>query len=1089
MKSFLLSVIYCHLTLFVFSQTSNRGGAAENTSAASGKTHVILIGVSEYAFLPEDQQLDFADDDAQLFHDYLKTWGNIEFKLFLNQEAKRNIVSTELVNTLRFEAQSGDKVIIFFAGHGDVDEYYGDGYLLLNQCEQSNNKPYYDGEALSLERISEIIDKADKNGVEVTLIADACRSGSVLSAEANKMMSGININTTTMISCQHNEYSEESIKYGNGHGVFTYYLIQGMMGLADSNKDLKISLLELQTYVQTKVVTEREGQQTPVFTGKLMKEIAPVNEKLLAEAEKQDNLSLAITALGKKKAVTAPFGEVSSRCQSLMQLLIEQTAANKFFNDELDLLDQQAFSVGLIQSKKIHSSAVKSVTSAKGGVYTASAGSEGVSIITRQDLKNPKWIKDQKNATRVDFSPSGNILAIGNAVGIVTLYDPSSVELITTLPKLDAEVSTLKFISEKTLVAGTLKGTIHVIDIESNTSKQIKAHKGRVTDLEFKNTTLYSVGDDGKVCTIDITTKKKVLGVAAHTGRATAIKLLPISNAILTSGDDGKLKKWQVETLKLETEIALGYADVTDLEVDPFEKFCFIGSKQKKVGIIDLGTRAVLKSKMANTSGIMSISYDPSTYTLAMAENDGSVTFQKVKVNPDMNAAVDIHRQLMECGDLSKYKYKIDGTLIIGLNNYISGVLNPLVNGDAQQPSLEEIRKAIRYAKKALELGKDYVLDEKKLEINLLMLEVYEILALGDKSKFPQAIEKMKRIEELDPKGAYGFNVTAQLYAQMNNLEKAIEAIKKAETFAPNWSETTVNAGKILLQRGDPKAAEVKFKESITESPDLVKGYANLGALYLSQGKYEDAKKQLEKAISIDSTNSNVNQNYIEAISKIQAKAAKTTPVNKTVSTKKLSDYGPIISNTVMYYGYQNKVKFTSEKYEKEFKIAVDFGTIAKVGTGYIFVPKVGEKIAKLKVMDATTNAIIGVIELPTKSMPQPQLYWGKAKVDEKVDLTARVFVFGYKNEADLDNFFYKVISYEVLFADGGGSSAYNEFNPSGDSEGVMSFSGNGPEIYQELVDEITQRRSRGVNGKVCVAATVESPQGVRYKTSACFWY
>jgi hypothetical protein len=170
-----------------------------------------------------------------------------------------------------------------------VDEYYGDGYLLLNQCEQSNNKPYYDGEALSLERISEIIDKADKIGVEVTLIADACRSGSVLSAEANKMMSGININTTTMISCQHNEYSEESIKYGNGHGVFTYYLIQGMMGLADSNKDLKISLLELQTYVQTKVVTEREGQQTPVFTGKLMKEIAPVNEKLLAENLSTEN--------------------------------------------------------------------------------------------------------------------------------------------------------------------------------------------------------------------------------------------------------------------------------------------------------------------------------------------------------------------------------------------------------------------------------------------------------------------------------------------------------------------------------------------------------------------------------------------------------------------------------------------------------------------------------------------------------------------------------------------------------------------------------------------------------------------------------
>lgn len=1090
MKSFLLSIISCFLVVVSFSQSSNRGGEATNTAAATGKTHVILIGVSDYAFLPADQQLDFADDDAQLFYDYLKTWGNIEFKMFLNQEAgKVNEIGMELQNTLLAEAQSGDKVIIFFAGHGDVDKLYGDGYLLLNQVKPANNSTYKFNEALSLNEMRQMIDIADKNGVEVTLIADACRSGSVLSAEANKMMSGINMNTTTMISCQHNEFSEESIKYGNGHGVFTYYLIQGMMGLADSNKDLKVSLLELQTYVQTKVVTEREGQQTPVFTGKLMMEVASVNEKLQAEASKQDNLSLAITALGKKKAVTAPFGEVSSKCQSLMQLLMEQTAANKFFNDELDLLDQQAFSVGLIQSKKIHSSAVRSVASSKGGVYTASAGPEGISIITRQDLKGVKWIKDQKNTTGADFSPSGKVLATGNAEGNVNIYDPYSLELISTLPKLDAEISTLKFISEKTLVAGTIKGTIHFIDIESGTSKQVKAHKGRVTDIEFKGTTLFSVGDDGKICSFDISTKKKVLSVSGHVGRATAMKMLPLSNAILTVGDDGKLKKWQVETLKLETEIALGYAEISDIEVDPYELFCFIGSKQKKVGIVDLSTRAVLKSKMANTSGITSISYDPSNYTLAMAESDGSVTFQKVKINPDMNAAVDVHRQLMECGDLSKYKYKIDGTLIIGLNNYVSGVLNPLVNGEEQQPSLEEIRKAIRYAKKALELGKDYVTDVKKLEINLLMLEVYEILALGDKAKYNEAIEKLKRIEELDPNGAYGFNVTAQLYAQMNNLDKAKEAIKKAEALAPHWSETTVNAGKILLQSGDAKAAEVKFKETIQNSPDLVKGYSNLGALYLSQGKYEDAKKQLEKAIAIDSNNAAVNQDYIEAISKIQAKTAKSTPVNNTVSTKKLSDYGPIITNTVIYYGCQNKVKFTSEKYEKEFKLVVDYGTIAKVGSGYIFVPKIGDKIAKIKVVDATTNAVIGTIELPTKNMPQPQLYWGKSKVNERVDLTARFFVFGYKNEADLDNFFYKVITYEILFADGGGGSEYNEFNPSNNSEGVMSFSGNGPDIYQELNDEITQRRSRGVNGKVCVAATVESPQGVRYKTSACFLY
>jgi uncharacterized caspase-like protein len=75
-----------------------------------------------------------------------------------------------------------------------------------------------------------------RRGVEVTLIADACRSGAVFSADANTMMSwDYNRNAVTMVSCQHDQFSEESEKYGAGHGAFTYYLVQGLMGLADND--------------------------------------------------------------------------------------------------------------------------------------------------------------------------------------------------------------------------------------------------------------------------------------------------------------------------------------------------------------------------------------------------------------------------------------------------------------------------------------------------------------------------------------------------------------------------------------------------------------------------------------------------------------------------------------------------------------------------------------------------------------------------------------------------------------------------------------------------------------------------------------
>ena len=1085
-KIFFFFLLFCSS---IYSQTTNRGGEVETDTKETGKTHVILIGVSEYSFLPEDQQLDFADDDAQLFHDFIKTWGNNEVKVFLNEEAAQvNQIGMELQNTLLSEAKSGDRVIIFFAGHGDVDKIYGDGYLLLNKVKPANNSTYRFNEALSLNDLRQMVDRADLNGVEVMLIADACRSGSVLSADANTMMSSINKNSITMVSCQHNQFSEESIKYGNGHGVFTYYLIQGMMGLADVDDNKIVSLKELRNYVEDKLSAERQGEQTPDFKGLMEKEVVIVNDKLLAEAKKQDNLSLAITALGKKKAITAPFEGVSSKCQSLMQLLIEQTAANKFFNDELDLLDQQTLAIGQVNSKKMHSGAGNAVAISSNGRFAASGGADGLSIYENQDLKNAVRFKEHNCAvTAVDFSDRGNLLVSGGADGSLIMWNPSTGERLGEINKMSSEITTLEFLSENQLIVGTLKGTIQVIDLEAKTEKQLKAHKGRVTDLEYKSPHLYSAGDDGKICVFDLTSNKKILTIPAHEGRVTSLKILELSNAILSVGDDGKLKKWQLNTLKQESSIEIGFADLNSIEVDPYEKFCLIGSKEKKVGLVDLGTRSVLKSKMANTSGVRAMSYDPISYTLAMVEYDGSVTFQKIKVNPDLNAAVDLHRQLLDCGDLSKYKYKIDGTLIIGLNNSVSAILNPLVNGDKLPVDLEEIRKGIRYAEKAFELGKDYVNDAKKLEINLLLLEVYEIMAMKDKTKYPEAIEKLKRIEELDPKGAYGFNVTAQLYAQMNDLEKAKAAIQKAEALAPQWSEVSCNSGVILALSGDTKGAETKFKETIQNSPDLVKGYANLGSLYLSQGKFEDAKKQLEKAIALDSNNAKVNQDYLETLSKIQAKPAVKTA--KT-TTKKLEDYGKVITNSVFYYGYQNRVKFVDSKLSSQIKITTDFGTLANVGDDYLFVPKAGgAKTAKLNFTEIATGALLGSIELPLKNMPQPQLFWGKSKVDEYIDLSARVFVFGYKNEADLNNLFYKVVNYEVLFVDGGITTEHSEFNPASDPDGMLSYNGNGPEIYQELIDEITQRKSRGVTGKVCVAATVESPQGVRYKTSACFWY
>ncbi len=59
--------------------------------------------------------------------------------------------------------------------------------------------------------------------------------------------------------------SKESKKLG--HGFFTYYLLDGLKGAADTDGDRSIDLDELSLYVKRQVREATDGTQTPVKKG------------------------------------------------------------------------------------------------------------------------------------------------------------------------------------------------------------------------------------------------------------------------------------------------------------------------------------------------------------------------------------------------------------------------------------------------------------------------------------------------------------------------------------------------------------------------------------------------------------------------------------------------------------------------------------------------------------------------------------------------------------------------------------------------------------------------------------------------------
>ncbi len=254
-----------------------RGGVLLKTDKNSdtGKTRAVIIGISKYTNLPPQRQLDYADKDAELFFNYLQLTKSVTAcKVFLNHDAIASKVLLAIDDMIR-QSVPGDNLIIYFAGHGDVakdkTKDQDDAYLLCTNV--STDADYSISDAISLSQLQKLIADAAKAGIHVNLITDACRSGKIASSEEAAYSTAYLLSqkwdkVMKLASCQENELSYENVKWGNGHGVFTYYLVRGLSKEADNSpKDNMVTLKELELYIKKQVSEATNDVQNPIKVG------------------------------------------------------------------------------------------------------------------------------------------------------------------------------------------------------------------------------------------------------------------------------------------------------------------------------------------------------------------------------------------------------------------------------------------------------------------------------------------------------------------------------------------------------------------------------------------------------------------------------------------------------------------------------------------------------------------------------------------------------------------------------------------------------------------------------------------------------
>jgi tetratricopeptide (TPR) repeat protein len=232
------------------------------------RSYALVIGIAGYQNLGAAHNLLFSERDAQSIFDVLISpeGGNFHREnvhLLIGAKATLANMRHEIEEWLPSQAKDGDRVLIYFAGHGYVFE--GHGYLAPYDVDTHRIKQTgYPMDELGA-TIGGKIHAKDK-----ILLTDSCHSGAIHPEDmqdVNRALIHLDKSLFSLTASRDREVSYESAYWGGGHGVFTYYVERGLEGEADENGDGIVTADELQDYVYRNVreatASAPGGQQNP----------------------------------------------------------------------------------------------------------------------------------------------------------------------------------------------------------------------------------------------------------------------------------------------------------------------------------------------------------------------------------------------------------------------------------------------------------------------------------------------------------------------------------------------------------------------------------------------------------------------------------------------------------------------------------------------------------------------------------------------------------------------------------------------------------------------------------------------------------
>ena len=840
-------------------------GEVQKKTEQVRNVRAVIVGVRKYKNLSSKLQLDYADRDAMQFKNSLIANGVDPSHIaeYINETATGPSIIIDKLRGFLSDSKEDDLVIFYFSGHGDVQLDYEEptGFLLLHNVKSPTATTYSKSDAINIDDLKYITKKPARGGRNVLIIIDACRKNKLVTGDdkARAVSEALNRweeeNVYRLISCKPDQTSFEDENFK--HGVFTYYLLKGLKGEADeldiSDTNNKIEFMEMSSYLVSRVKKATKNQQTPETEGDdsfYLLNTIPEFELADYDVNKE---------LGKSKGILDGIDvPVQLRVKNyyFQRALEEGEILRPLFEPEPK---KEPFQVLDVRRKTVHTKNANALAFNSKGDKVATIGPDDQ--IKLWDANSMELI-DKKNykggGLCVEISPDDRYIVGGTwftKIHVWDLVNDRFFDVPGSGHKDDVRV--LKFSSDGRYLASSGNDKEIIIWNTSDwkeAARLSKEHTSEVFGLGFQEETgrLVSI-DKSQMVIWDLKTQTPMIKLPGK-AEYTAFHMSFDQQKAYFLDKEGHLFSYDLPKNQLRNEGNI-QKNSSALMLDLDEEVVITGgANNPNLTINSIKESEVLKA-IKNGRGIRQVDISANREKIGASLFGGTMLVSDVFLPREKLFATELFEQMSQSGQFEKYRSKLASSLVASIEKINQPILERFIAGEENLPSHNKVKEAIRRQQYALKLKKDDEWFFKRLNTDLLLLEVFEIITSNNFEALVKAEQNLKDIIVLDPYEAYTHNTLSKVYRKLNELSKAKESASIAGEKIPYWVEPKLSLALTSLQERKYQEAINQYKEAFMLDSTSTKCLNLYSDIFLLTGNYKAAENLINQSLKLEPEN------------------------------------------------------------------------------------------------------------------------------------------------------------------------------------------------------------------------------------------